>query len=121
MDDDAFGKYWWIFAILSAVVAVGLVIWRLPSIRASIAALKPAAPKRARRVEPESEYESDSDDGELGEARLLAHLVPPTARVEEVDEEAEEECERAEPSAEKEKPAPAPVAAPKKRGRKRAA
>ena len=118
MDDEPFGKYWWIFAILSAIVAVGLVIWRLPSIRASISALRPPAPaKRARRVEPESEYESESDDGEIGEARLLAHLAPERARVEEV------ECDEAE-SAEPPKPPLPPVVAvapPKKRGRKRAA
>ena len=97
--DSPFGKYWWIFAILSAVVAVGLVLWRMPSIRARLAGPKKPAPKK-RRPEPESEYETDSDDGELGEERLLAHLKETGAAREE---------ERAPEAA---------APAPKKRGRK---
>ena len=79
--DTIAGKYWWVLAVAGAVIALGLVLWRMPSIRASIAAMrcgKPAPPKR-RVVEAESEYETDSDAGEIGEARLLSHLRAPPA------------------------------------------
>ena len=79
--DTIAGKYWWVLAIAGAAIALGLVLWRMPSIRASFAAMrcgKPAPPKR-RVVEAESEYETDSDAGEIGEARLLSHLRAPAA------------------------------------------
>jgi hypothetical protein len=93
---EATRQYWWLFAVIGALVAVGLVLWRMPSLRASFAAMRGAKPAPARRrvVEAESEYESDSDAGELAEERLLAHLKPA--------------------------PPPEPEPAPKRRGRKRA-
>ena len=99
---EATRQYWWLFAVVGAVVAIGLVLWRMPSIRACFATMRCAKPAVAKRriEEAESEYESDSDAGELAEERLLAHLKPaPEQRVEPV--------ERVEP-------------APKRRGRKRA-
>ena len=80
---EATRQYWWLFAVIGAVVAIGLVLWRMPSLRASFAALRCAKPAPARRrvVEAESEYETDSDAGELGEGRLLAHMRPPVGRV----------------------------------------
>ena len=83
--DTIAGKYWWVLAIAGAAIALGLVLWRMPSIRASFAAMrcgKPAPPKR-RVVEAESEYETDSDAGEISEGRLLAHM--PRAPVEAVE------------------------------------
>ena len=84
---EATRQYWWLFAVIGAVVAIGLVLWRMPSLRASFAALRCAKPAPARRrvVEAESEYETDSDAGELGEGRLLAHMRPPVGRVEAVE------------------------------------
>ncbi len=130
--DEPFGKYWWIFAIVSALLAVGLVLWRLPSLRARFVK-KPV--KKLRKCEPESDFESDSDDGELGEERLLAHLEPrepePELREHEPErEQPEAERERREPEREREReqrereqrePERAREAEPKKRGRKRAA
>jgi len=111
------GKYWWVLAVAGAVIALGLVLWRMPSIRASIAAMrcgKPAPPKR-RVVEAESEYETDSDAGEIGEARLLSHLrappAPPAPPVVAVVRERPERPERAE-RAERSR-------SPKKRARRR--
>jgi hypothetical protein len=77
---EATRQYWWLFAVLGAVVAIGLVLWRMPSLRASFAAMRGCAkpaPARRRVVEAESEYETDSDAGELGEERLLVHLKAP--------------------------------------------
>ena len=84
---EATRQYWWLFAVIGAVVAIGLVLWRMPSLRASFAAVRCAKPAPARRrvVEAESEYETDSDAGELGEGRLLAHMRPPVGRVEAVE------------------------------------
>ena len=95
---EATRQYWWLFAVIGAIVAVGLVLWRMPSLRASFAAMRCAKPEPARRrvVEAESEYETDSDAGELAEERLLAHLKPEA---------------RAEP-----RPEPEPERAPKRRG-----
>jgi hypothetical protein len=113
--DEPFGKYWWIFAIVSALLAVGLVLWRLPSLRARFVK-KPV--KKIKKREPESDFESDSDDGELGEERLLAHLEPREPEREPLEpeperEQPEPECEREQ----REQREPEP----KKRGRKRAA
>jgi hypothetical protein len=110
------GKYWWVLAIAGAVIALGLVLWRMPSIRASIAAMRcgKSAPPKRRVVEAESEYETDSDAGEIGEARLLAHLratpaAPPAAPVVAVVPVPRERTERSDRSR-----------SPKKRGRRRA-
>ena len=118
---EATRQYWWLFAVVGAVVAIGLVLWRMPSIRACFATMrgcaKPAPPRR-RVVEAESEYESDSDAGELSEERLLAHLkpAPPTERVEAAERaEAADAAEAVETRALK-----AAEPEPKRRGRRRA-
>jgi hypothetical protein len=120
--DTIAGKYWWVLAIAGAAIALGLVLWRMPSIRASFAAMrcgKPAPPKR-RVVEAESEYETDSDAGEIGEARLLSHLraPPPPAVVPVVPvvPVVRERAERAERSRSPKKRS----RSPKKRSRRRA-
>jgi len=119
---EATRQYWWLFAVIGALVAVGLVLWRMPSLRASFAAMRGAKPAPARRrvVEAESEYESDSDAGELSEERLLAHLkpAPPTEAV----EEAAKAAERAEAvkAVELVERVAAAEPAPKRRGRRRA-
>ncbi len=109
---EATRQYWWIFAVIGAVVAIGLVLWRMPSLRASFAAMRCAKPAPARRrvVEAESEYETDSDAGEIGEARLLSHM--PRAPVEAA--EAAEAAEAVDVEAEAVEPV---EAAPKRRGR----
>ena len=110
---EATRQYWWLFAVVGAVVAIGLVLWRMPSIRACFATMRCAKPAVAKRrvEEAESEYESDSDAGELAEERLLAHLKPaPEQHVEPVVEpapkrrgrkRAEKPVERAERAAER--------------------
>ncbi len=105
---EATRQYWWLFAVIGAVVAIGLVLWRMPSLRASFAAMRCAKPAPARRrvVEAESEYETDSDAGEIGEGRLLAHMPRAPAEAAEA-EEAAEAVEAVE----------AVEAAPKRRGR----
>ena len=111
---EATRQYWWLFAVVGAVVAIGLVLWRMPSIRACFATMRCAKPAVAKRrvEEAESEYESDSDAGELAEERLIAHLkpAPPPEPVERVVEPApkrrgrkpaEKHAERAERAAER--------------------
>ena len=121
---EATRQYWWLFAVVGALVAIGLVLWRMPSIRACIATMrgcaKPAPPRR-RVVEAESEYESDSDAGELSEERLLAHLkpAPPRETIERAETaETDERAERAERAETKAVKAAEPE--PKRRGRRRA-
>ncbi len=121
---EATRQYWWLFAVVGALVAIGLVLWRMPSIRACFATMrgcaKPAPPRR-RVVEAESEYESDSDAGELSEERLLAHLkpAPPTERVEAAEAaDAAEAAEAAEAVETRALKAAEPE--PKRRGRRRA-
>jgi hypothetical protein len=126
--DTIAGKYWWVLAIAGAAIALGLVLWRMPSIRASFAAMrcgKPAPPKR-RVVEAESEYETDSDAGEIGEARLLSHLrappapvVVPVVPVVPVVRERAERAERAERNERSRSPKKR-SRSPKKRSRRRA-
>jgi hypothetical protein len=113
---EATRQYWWLFAVVGALVAIGLVLWRMPSIRACFATIRCAkpAPPRRRVVEAESEYESDSDAGELSEERLLAHLKPaPPA-------EAVETAETAERAEAETKARKAAEPEPKRRGRRRA-
>ncbi len=117
---EATRQYWWLFAVVGALVAIGLVLWRMPSIRACFATIRCAkpAPPRRRVVEAESEYESDSDAGELSEERLLAHLkpAPPRETIERAETaETDERAERAEAKALK-----AAEPEPKRRGRRRA-
>ena len=113
---EATRQYWWLFAVVGALVAIGLVLWRMPSIRACFATIRCAkpAPPRRRVVEAESEYESDSDAGELSEERLLAHLKPspPPERA--------EAAERAERGEAETKALKAAEPEPKRRGRRRA-
>jgi hypothetical protein len=119
---EATRQYWWLFAVVGAVVAIGLVLWRMPSIRACFATIRCAkpAPPRRRVVEAESEYESDSDAGELSEERLLAHLkpAPPAEAVESA--ERDERAERAEAAEAETKARKAAEPEPKRRGRRRA-
>ena len=117
--DTIAAKYWWVLAIAGAAIALGLLLWRMPSICASFAAMrcgKPAPPKR-RVVEAESEYETDSDAGEIGEARLLSHLrAPPAPAAPPVVPVVRERAERAERSRSPKKRS----RSPKKRSRRRA-
>ena len=122
---EATRQYWWLFAVVGAVVAIGLVLWRMPSIRACFATIRCAkpAPPRRRVVEAESEYESDSDAGELSEERLLAHLkpAPPAERAEAVETaERAERDERAERAEAETRALKAAEPEPKRRGRRRA-
>jgi hypothetical protein len=111
--------------VVGAVVAIGLVLWRMPSIRACFATIRCAkpAPPRRRVVEAESEYESDSDAGELSEERLLAHLkpAPPRETIERAETaETDERAERAERAEAETKALKAAEPEPKRRGRRRA-
>jgi len=119
---EATRQYWWLFAVVGALVAIGLVLWRMPSIRACFATIRCAkpAPPRRRVVEAESEYESDSDAGELSEERLLAHLKPAPPREAIERAETAETDERAERAEAETKALKAAEPEPKRRGRRRA-